>query len=90
MARLGFAYLHCLLQFNAVLLNDFAPKRSLIDHPLKRTGDTVRDFFADGRSVGDLTKPFRACHGQQPKVAGFHHPAIVSRYNNYLVWYRQI
>jgi hypothetical protein len=32
--RSAFAFTDGLLQFNVVLFNDFAPKRSLIDHPL--------------------------------------------------------
>ncbi len=29
-----FTFTDGLLQFNVVLINDFAPKRSLIDHPI--------------------------------------------------------
>ena len=32
--RSAFAFTDGLLQFNVVLFNDFAPKRSLIDYPL--------------------------------------------------------
>ena len=30
----AFAFIDGLLQFNVVLFDDFAPKRSLVDHPL--------------------------------------------------------